>query len=143
MPHYFWFCSCESSSGMEISKDIYSTKAMVQKNTKSDLSRVFYLINWGFDYRQISSWNKFLITKKYISKIRKFEVSHTRWYLKCFCWSFQQYLKVVSATFLLVCFIREHLWNKEKCFPLHFKSSFRSWDNENVNFVDIQISWCH
>ena len=43
MSHYFLFCSCESSSSMEIPKDIYSTKTMVQKNTKSDLSRVFYL----------------------------------------------------------------------------------------------------
>ena len=28
----------------------------------------------------------------------------------------------------------EHLWNKEKCFSFHFKSSFRSWDNQILNF---------
>ena len=35
---------------------------------------------------------------------------------------------------------REHLWNKEKCFLLHFESSFRSWDNQILNF---QIFKCH
>ena len=28
----------------------------------------------------------------------------------------------------------EHLWNKEKCFLFHFESSFRSWDNQILNF---------
>ena len=28
----------------------------------------------------------------------------------------------------------EHLWNKEKCFSFHFKSSFRSWDNQIFTF---------
>ena len=29
---------------------------------------------------------------------------------------------------------REHLSNKEKCFLFHFKSSFRSWDNQILTF---------
>ena len=29
---------------------------------------------------------------------------------------------------------REGLWNKEKCFLFHFESSFRSWDNQILNF---------
>ena len=29
---------------------------------------------------------------------------------------------------------KEHLWNKEKCFLSHFKSSFCSWDNQVLNF---------
>ena len=51
-------------------------------------------------------------------------------------------LKVVSATFLLVCFLskREHSWNKEKCFLFHLESSFRSWDNQILNF---QIFKCY
>ena len=28
----------------------------------------------------------------------------------------------------------EHLWNKEKCFLFHFRSSFRSWDNQILTF---------
>ena len=45
-------------------------------------------------------------------------------------------LKVVSATFLLVWFKskREHLRNKEKCFLFHFKSSFRSRENQISEF---------
>ena len=46
-------------------------------------------------------------------------------------------LKVLSATFLLFCFImskREPLWNKEKCFLFHFESSFRSWDDQVLTF---------
>ena len=41
-------------------------------------------------------------------------------------------LKAVSATFLLVFFKskREHLSNYEKCFLFHFKSSFRSRENQ-------------
>ena len=35
---------------------------------------------------------------------------------------------------------REDLWNKEKCFLFHFESSFRSWDNQILNF---QIFKCH
>ena len=35
---------------------------------------------------------------------------------------------------------RKDLWNKEKCFLFHFESSFRSWDNQILNF---QIFKCH
>ena len=35
---------------------------------------------------------------------------------------------------------REDLWNKEKCFLFHFECSFRSWDNQVLNF---QIFKCH
>ena len=35
---------------------------------------------------------------------------------------------------------REDLWNKEKYFLFHFGSSFRSWDNQILNF---QIFKCH
>ena len=40
-------------------------------------------------------------------------------------------LNAVSATFLLVLFKskREDLWNLEKCFLFHFKSSFGSREN--------------
>ena len=34
---------------------------------------------------------------------------------------------------------REHLWNKEK-YTFHFELSFRSWDNQILNF---QIFKCH
>ena len=46
-------------------------------------------------------------------------------------------LKVVSATFLLVCFFRskqEYLSNYGKCFLFHFKSSFRSRENQILEF---------
>ena len=49
-------------------------------------------------------------------------------------------LMVVSATFLLVYFVilkgrnKEKEKNKEKYFLFHFKSSFRSWDNQILNF---------
>ena len=33
-----------------------------------------------------------------------------------------------------------HLWNKEKCFLFHFKSSFHSWDNQILTF---QIFKCY
>ena len=52
-------------------------------------------------------------------------------------------LKVVSATFLLVCFFmskRKNLWNKEECFLFHLESSFRSSDNQIWTF---QIFKCH
>ena len=35
---------------------------------------------------------------------------------------------------------RKDLWNKEKKFLFHFKSSFRSWDDQILNF---QIFKCH
>ena len=43
-----------------------------------------------------------------------------------FC--FFAYLKVVSATFLLVCFVclKEHFRSKQKRLLFHFESSFRS-----------------
>ena len=48
----------------------------------------------------------------------------------------------MSAIFLLVCFssLKEKLWNLEKCFLFHFKSSFHSRENQ---ILDIQISWRH
>ena len=57
-------------------------------------------------------------------------------------WPFKPFLEVVSATFLLVCFVclKEALWNKKKCFSFDLESSFRSWDNYILNF---QISKCH
>ena len=56
------------------------------------------------------------------------------WLLKLYLWLGS--LKVVSATFLLVCFVclKEHLRNKEKWFLFHFESSFRSWDNQILTF---------
>ena len=105
MSHYFLFCSCESSSSMEISKDIYSTKTMVQKNTKSDLSRVFYLINWGFDYRQISFWTKFLITKKYFQNKKIWNKSYSL--------IFKMLLSIISTVFKgCVCYIFASLFCK-------------------------------
>ena len=47
------------------------------------------------------------------------------------------YLKVVSATFLLVCFFKskgDYLWNKAKCILFHFKSSFCARDNQVIEF---------
>ena len=35
---------------------------------------------------------------------------------------------------------REQLWNLEKCFLFHFKSSFHSREKR---ILDIQVSWCH
>ena len=53
-------------------------------------------------------------------------------------------LKVVSATFLLDCFIylkeSTYIWNKKKCFLFHFESFFRSWDNQILTF---EIFKCH
>ena len=34
---------------------------------------------------------------------------------------------------------REHLWKKEKSFLFHFKSSFRSWDNQILTFQILNI----
>ena len=57
-------------------------------------------------------------------------------------WPFKPFLKVVSATFLLACFVclKEDLSNKEKCFLFDLQSSFRSRDNHTLNF---QIFKCH
>ena len=45
-------------------------------------------------------------------------------------------LKVVSATFLLVCFVclNESTRETRKCFLFHFESSFRSRDNQILTF---------
>ena len=50
-------------------------------------------------------------------------------------------LKVVSARFLLVCFLslKESTFETWKSFYFHFKSSFRSRENQ----IDIQLSWGH
>ena len=55
------------------------------------------------------------------------------------------YLKVISATFLLVCFecLKESIFETRKknvFFFFHFESSFRSWDNQILNF---EIFKCH
>ena len=34
---------------------------------------------------------------------------------------------------------REYLWNKEKCYLLHFESSFRSWDNQISTFQVLNV----
>ena len=46
-------------------------------------------------------------------------------------------LKVVSATFLLLCFVclTESTFEIRKCFLSHFESSFRSWDNQILTFM--------
>ena len=52
-------------------------------------------------------------------------------------------LKVVSAAFVLVCFacLKERTYEARKnVFLFHFKSSFRSWDNQILNF---QIFKCY
>ena len=45
-------------------------------------------------------------------------------------------LKVVPATFLLACFVslKGSTCGKGKMFLFHFKSPFRSWDNQILNF---------
>ena len=55
---------------------------------------------------------------------------------------FSESLKVVSTTFLLVCFISlgEHLWSKGKCFLYYFKRSFSFWDSQMLTF---QIFKCY
>ena len=51
-------------------------------------------------------------------------------------------LKVVSATFLLVCFVslKESTFETRKCFLFHFVSCFCSEDNQILTF---QILKCH
>ena len=46
------------------------------------------------------------------------------------------YLKVVSATFLLVCFLslKESTWETVKMFLFHFKSCFCSRENQIIEF---------
>ena len=39
--------------------------------------------------------------------------------------------------------IKEHMWNSEKCFLFHFKSSFCSQEKSDLSILDIQISWSH
>ena len=54
-----------------------------------------------------------------------------------------QPLKVVSATFLLVCFVclkESTLKTRKNVFLFHFESSFHSWDNQILTF---QIFKCH
>ena len=50
---------------------------------------------------------------------------------------FEKFLRVVSAIFVLVLFFkskRNHLSNQEKCFLFHFKRSFRSRENQILEF---------
>ena len=57
-------------------------------------------------------------------------------------WNKCKRLKVVSATFLLVCFVR---LKKSTCetrkndFLFHFESSFRSWDNKILTLSNIKL----
>ena len=52
---------------------------------------------------------------------------------------FKEYLLYIFAS--LFCMSkREHLWNTEECFLLHFESSSRSWDNQILSF---QVFKCH
>ena len=52
-------------------------------------------------------------------------------------------LKAMSTTFLLVCFLvclKESISETVKCFLFHFKSSFRSCDNQILTFQKFK---CH
>ena len=46
----------------------------------------------------------------------------------------------VGYIFTSLFYKREHFWNKEKCFLFHFESSFRSSDNQ---ILDFQIFKCN
>ena len=51
-------------------------------------------------------------------------------------------LKTVSAMFLLVCLFKlklEHLLNWKRCFLFHFKSSFRSQENQILEFCILKF----
>ena len=53
-----------------------------------------------------------------------------------------EYLKVVSAIFLLLCFLilKESTWEARKNILFHLKSSFRSQENQ---FLEVQIKTFH
>ena len=71
-----------------------------------------------------------------------FEWSYICYYIICMT----VHLKVVSATFLLVCFVslKESTCETRKCFLFHFKSSFHSWDNHILisNFKCYNVIKC-
>ena len=71
-------------------------------------------------------------------KLSIFLVQQFEFYTVCFyCMSKSRsikiYLKFVSATFLLFCFLIV-LRNQEKCFLFHFKSSFPPQENQSLEF---------
>ena len=53
-------------------------------------------------------------------------------------------LKVVPATFLLICFVclKERICETRKN-VFYFTLKFCSWDNQIFNISDIPMSWCH
>ena len=55
------------------------------------------------------------------------------------CFFFKGCVRYIFASLFFMS-KREHLWNKEECFLFHLESSFRSWDNQTLNF---QIFKCH
>ena len=53
-------------------------------------------------------------------------------FLNELCASFKGCVRYIFAS-LFLC-LKEHFWNKEKCFLFHFESCFRSWDNQMLTF---------
>ena len=78
--------------------------------------------------------NMKMLQKKYMKKL---QFDHLMSLIK------GKVLKVVSATFLLICFVRlqqRTCETRKNVFLFYLKSSFRSWDNQVLNF---QIFKCH
>ena len=91
---------------------------------------------------------KYLWRSKFVIKVAGYKSASLQIYEKrtsshIFFKDFSQILKVVSTTFLLVCFacLKESTCEaRETLFLFHFESSFHSWDNQ---FLSFQISECH
>ena len=58
------------------------------------------------------------------------------WYFSLKVGNYGTALKVASAIFLLVCFLslKESTFETEKCFLFHFEGSFRSQENQILEF---------
>ena len=104
---------------------------------------VSFEINWNSssNYLRYISTSVACVLKKYFHFwFPKLDCIFTTWLLHWYMWPlFKGYLRYIFTN-LLSMPKREHLWNKEKCFLFHFKSSFRSLDNKILNF---QIFKCH
>ena len=115
----------------------------IEKRSKFFFSSELHLYIW------LINLNNYLICHCYIHWMR---ISNSNignrftQYFLTYLVSWILYVKVVSTTFLLVCFFmskREHLRNLGKCFfKFYSKSSFHS-RKLNFRILEIQISWRH
>ena len=111
-----------------------------------DIFDIRLLMYDNFSQKKRFNWPKILPSwcraVLYTCKIQKFLVLNAKLFHANHLYCFEELKICVRYIFTsLLCMPkREDLWNKEKCFLFHFECSFRSWDNQILNF---HIFKCH